>query len=465
MNKKLTAAITCVLFAFTGYTQVLPSHIDTTFTEYFRRSTGWTGGDATISVPLPNGNTMWLFGDSYIDHYNSTDNTLPCLFQVRNCFTVQEAADLNIMSTYIDYSSTGVNQTYFKIGNVGNSLYWPGHGFVKNDTVFVFLEKYNSSTLAFQGLSIAKVLLPSFTLLSITSIPPKNGITMGKAVLFDESSGFYYIYGNKRNWIVFEPYVARTKFENLVSGNWEFFTGSGWSTDASSAKKICDDPVSPGFSVIKLKNTFYLVTQENGYLSCGLGRNIYSYSSATPSGKFQTPHLLYTVEDQVNGHYLLTYNAQAHPEFTENDELLVSYNVNDAVDTLEPYVCASQCKNAFSDHLDADSYRPKFVRVPFNVLGIKSGSSVGQQIEVEPNPAVSFLLAHLNSGIAQRVTARFINKLGEVMLVRENIELHAGVNQIQFDVSALPPDMYVMILLTENGSNDMPWTPKRVIRN
>jgi hypothetical protein len=72
-----------------------------------------------------------------------------------------------------------------------------------------------------------------------------NGITMGKAVLYDDASGYYYIYGNKLNWIVFEPYVARTKFENLVSGNWEFYTGTGWSADASNAKKICDDRSLP----------------------------------------------------------------------------------------------------------------------------------------------------------------------------------------------------------------------------
>ena len=118
------------------------SYLDQAFTDYFRRSHGWTAGDATISILLPDGRSVWLFGDSFIDHYDSTDNSLPCLFQVRNCFTVQDTDDLNSMTTYIDYSKNGIEQTYFKISSVGNTVYWPGHGFVVQDTLFVFLQKF-----------------------------------------------------------------------------------------------------------------------------------------------------------------------------------------------------------------------------------------------------------------------------------------------------------------------------------
>jgi hypothetical protein len=223
------------LFAQTAY-------VDTAFTEYFRRTSGWTGGDATLSILLPDGRTMWLFGDSYIDNYKSNDNSLPCLFQVRNSLMVSEADDPNQMTTYIDYTKTGIERTYFKIGTVGNSVYWPGHGFVKKDTVFVFLEKYNGTNYTFLGNYIAKILLPNFELMSINPLPAMSGLNMGKAVLFDEASGYYYIYGNKLNWIVYEPYVARTKFKNLQSGNWKFYNGSNWVSNPANAKKISNDP-------------------------------------------------------------------------------------------------------------------------------------------------------------------------------------------------------------------------------
>jgi len=65
--------------------------------------------------------------------------------------------------------------------------------------------------------------------------------------------------------------------------------------------------------------------------------------------------LIHTIEDNVNSNYFLTYNGEAHPQFTENNELLVSYNVN----RLCEY---NPCNpNAYPP----DWYRPKFVRVPF----------------------------------------------------------------------------------------------------
>jgi hypothetical protein len=57
------------------------AYFDTVFTQYFRRNAGgWTAGDATISVPLPDKRVIWLFGDSYTVNVNTSNNTLPCLF-------------------------------------------------------------------------------------------------------------------------------------------------------------------------------------------------------------------------------------------------------------------------------------------------------------------------------------------------------------------------------------------------
>jgi hypothetical protein len=421
------------------------SHLDTTFTEYFRRSQGWTAGDATISIPMPNGDVMWLFGDSYIDNYDASDNTLPCLFQVRNCMVIQDQNDLNQMTTYIDSTKSGIDRTYFKIDQVGKTVYWPGHGFVKKDTVFVFLEKYNGTTLKFLGNFIAKIQLPGYKLISITALPQMNELNMGQAVIFDAPSGYYYIYGHKLNWIVREPYVARTKFKNLAAGKWQFWTGTEWSPDPALAKKISSAPVSPSFSVIKLENTYYLITQDNGYLTCGLGRDIYAYQSPVPTGKFTGKTTLYTIEDQINGHYLLTYNAQAHPEFLEGDQLLVSYNVNDIVDTLLPDICPSQCFNVFTDRMNADSYRPKFVRVPLSLLGIRKEIVKGLSASVYPNPASAALMLRFQSPGDQSGTLRITNTAG-VIVKTEDLIMQKGENVFALDTTAFPHGVYFMIL-------------------
>jgi len=368
------------------------SRFDSVWTGYFRlNSGGWTAGDATISVPLPDGRVIWLFGDSYTVAVNTVNNTLPCLFQVRNCFMVQDSVDPSVFKTILDTTMTGVNMTTFKLRPNDTSIFWPGHGYVNNDTVYIFLERYKNSNLDYEGCYIAKLTYPDLhqvALLPVTSSGTDH--IFGRAVLADTAGDWLYVYGNRVNWIVWEPVVARCDISNPMLP-WEFYTGSGWSADPGQSQKIGNDPVSPGFSVFSRDNRFYLVTQENGYLECSLGRDIYSYTSLFPWGPFTGKKLLYTEESQFNGAYLLTYNGQAHPWNIENNELLISYNVNDRVDTLAPYICPSQCENIWTDRLDADTYRPKFIRVPMDLItstgdGPESAFKHCLGVKITPHP-------------------------------------------------------------------------------
>lgn len=357
---------------------------DSLFTSYFRlNSGGWTAGDATISVPLPDGGTIWLFGDSYLADVD-TNNTLPCLFQVRNCMLLQDADHPETLTTYIDSAQTGVLRSTFKLASDDPTILWPGHGYTYNDTAFIFLDKIGPN-LDNLGVYVAKLQLPGLEIAGIYPLPEQDEIIAGRSVLTDSSSGYRYIYGNKLNWIVWEPYVARMPVDGNPLAAYEYYTGSSWSTNSSEALKIMPDPVSPGFSVFKFNNKYYLLTQENGYLTCGLGRDIYLYACSQPWGPFENKTLIYTIEDRFNNKYLLTYNARAHPSFTQNGELLVSYNLNDWVDTL----CPSQCKDVWHDRMDAETYRPKFVRYPLEEPVSALTDVIKPIFKLFPNPAKS----------------------------------------------------------------------------
>ncbi|HRG28369.1 MAG TPA: DUF5005 domain-containing protein, partial [Chitinophagales bacterium] len=59
------------------------------FTNLFNRfGNGWTGGDATYSIALPDGRTVWMFGDSFLDTVYA-DYSRPSSGLIRNCFMVQ----------------------------------------------------------------------------------------------------------------------------------------------------------------------------------------------------------------------------------------------------------------------------------------------------------------------------------------------------------------------------------------
>lgn len=376
-----------IAFSLSGRGQVFTTgHPDSVFTEYFRlNSGGWTAGDATLSVPLPDGRTIWLFGDSYLEDVVLSNNTLSCLFQIRNCMMVQDSVDPSSMTTYIDESQKGVLRTTFKLTPEDPSPLWPGHGFTDGDTAFIFLDHIDNATLENLGIYIARLQLPSLDIISINPLPYYAGIQVGRAVVTDSVGGYRYIYGNKVDWIVWEPFIARTLIGTNIESPYQFYTGSGWSYNPYLAASISHEYVSPGFSVFKMNDKYFMLTQENGLLTCGLGREIYIMESDDPWGPFINKTLVYTIEDQFNGHYTLTYNAQAHPSFTENGELLVSYNLNDVVDTLDPYICPSQCKDIGRDRMNADTYRPKFIRIP--MLSTPAGNiSIKQNTRIIPNP-------------------------------------------------------------------------------
>ena len=170
---------------------------------------------------------------------------------------------------------------------------------------------------------------------------------------------------------------------------------------------------------------------------------------------------MYTIEDQINDHYLLTYNAQAHPQFLSNDELLISYNVNDTYDTIPPDICPSQCKNAFLDRMDADSYRPKFVRVPLGLMGLKEVTSFKlQQVGIFPNPAATTLQVTIPSNNEGACTISVFNKMGVVVLTKET-QLTPGQNEFSLDIVTLPADVY--LLKVQTGDGNQSWEIKKFI--
>jgi hypothetical protein len=422
MMKKITLSL-MIICCFQGvWAQV--SYLDTVFTNYFRRTSGWTAGDATISVPLKNGEVAWLFGDSYIDNVQP-DQTVPCLFQVRNCMVLQDLSNLNSMTTLLDNSQTGIDRTPFKLGNsVDTTVFWPNGGYVDGDTAIMFFSRFRNSDLGLVGNYVVHYVIPSSTILSLELLPVLDINYLGNGVIYDSISNYLYLYGSKVNWIVFEPYVVRVQADDLF-GTYEYYAGNNnWSANPGSAQKINSLPVSPGYSVFPLNGKYYLVTQQNGYLTCGLGLEIYAESSTQPYGPFGNRVTLYTIDDVYQGDTLITYNATAHPEFIQSNELLISYNVNGTVfDTTAPHVCPSPCENVFTDRMPADLYRPKFVRVPLELidasLGIGSSSLSETQLEVYPNPFVDGFSVRIPEKAGRAVDLEVRNVLGEVVLSRQ----------------------------------------------
>lgn len=377
--------LACCISYFLLTSASAQSYKDTVFTNYFKRDApGWVASDGSLSIPLPDDRTLWLMGDSHVDQALDENGEIPCLFNTRNCVLVQDAEDRSKITTFYDETGgDGYEKQFVKMPGDDRATYWPASGTVIGDTAYTFWTRYAFDpdevwNLRLTGTVIAKIKLPEIELADVSPIQYPE-VEYGQSVVWDEEDQYYYIYGKHLDWIVFKPILARCRMGGL-QGDWEFYLGNGeWGSSPSNFAVAPE--VTAEYSVFRLNGRYHMFYQQNGYLQCGEGREMYIYSAEEPWGPFSDSVKVYTMNDQFDGAYPKTYNAQAHPQFIENDELLISYNLNN--------LCPSVCENdPFGDRYNPDLYRPQFARVPLSLfLTTDNRELTEMSLRVAPNPS------------------------------------------------------------------------------
>lgn len=327
---------------------------DIEFTNKFdMRKPGFTGGDGTYSVELPDGRTVWMFGDTFIGEITdelTREKTNP--MYIRNCFVVQDDDEMKTLhkGNLEDFISMAVpKEVEFGTKSELDVWFWPGDGIVHNNRLKVFMSKFHQVNEGMWGFEFLESVLIEYSLpelneVSKTEIPysMQSGIHFGHALFQGED--FIYIYGLRDQ----KPYVARAKTTNLLN-DWEFYTGTSWDADISKIQPMLDLNGSEQFSVFKFKNNYIFLTQLGSF-----SKKVCSLIGKTPYGPWINRQVLFETPINYNNEDLFTYNALAHPQFTNSDGLLVSYNTNSF--NLE-------------DHFkNAGIYKPRFVRVPIELL-------------------------------------------------------------------------------------------------
>ena len=325
---------------------------DTVFTSLFMGECyGFTGGDGTYSVPLPDGRIVWIFGDTFIGGVNE-DNTrqLQDPKFIRNSVVVQDGDSVRTLFQTIDgqKASFAIPRTDGKQESENDRWLWPGDGLIENGLLKIFYSEFTQQDTGmwgfrWEGTWIGSYSLPGLEELDLQKLYDRKDtpIHFGHAVFVDDTHTYVYGAGDIKN-----PYAARYPNGN-VNGAWEFYTGGSWTNDITRAMPMDDIGISEQFSVFKLKNTCILLTQMGE-----LGPDIYSFTSDTPYGPWDNKQLLYTIPLPDSAHNLITYNALAHPHLIRDHNLLVSYNTN---------------STELRDHYrDASIYRPRFVWVPLD---------------------------------------------------------------------------------------------------
>lgn len=308
-----------------------------------------TGGDGTYSIALPDGRSIFLMGDSYIGPVTDGARSMQD-HMFRNTYIVYDHGQVSAI-----YDAKGAKSSAAVppgITDEHQKWYWPGHGFVNANKLYIF------QTLMYQGeagmwgfryetTDLLEYELSNLELRQTVRIPftGSTDIHYGMAALKEENYVYIYAQVDVENDIdpISDAFVARTTVEKLYD-EWEYFDGSGWSSNSSDAVKmqgLSSVPVSSQFNVFKLNGKYVLLTQDKTFNS---GR-IYTFIADSPQGPWYNKKLIYAIPPQDNPN-LLTYNAMAHPQFMKDGMILISYNVN-TLDFVE-------------QHNDVSTYRPLF---------------------------------------------------------------------------------------------------------
>ena len=302
----------------------------------------WTGSDGVLSVVLPDGRVLWDFSDTFLGLVNADGSRPPGQPFINNSMIVQEADSL--VQTL--HGGTPAAPTSLFIPTERRSWYWVGDMTIEGDRVRVFLMQFTRTgggifDFEWTGNAIASLILPDLTLETIVPTHGENDVMYGAALL--EEGAYTYIYGTE-DVSGTEKYlhIARAPAGD-VFGAWEFYTGTSWSTEPTASARLLKG-IGNGFSVVKFGSRFLLFTMDT---LVPFSAEMVFYSSTNPAGPFaRRTHVYNTPETGGN---FFTYDAHVHPQFTDSNGLLVSYDVN----TFDPGQLLS----------DVDSYRPRFIRV------------------------------------------------------------------------------------------------------
>lgn len=321
---------------------------------FIRDCCGFTGGDGTYSVLLPDGRNVWIFGDTFLGTVNR-DKTRPrqSPIYIRNSFVVQEGDSLSTLHQKISgrdasmvIPPVGVDGEYMPEDSI---WFWPGDGLIEDGRLKVFMSLFSQQDTGmwgfiWEGTWLATYTLPGIVEESLVEIPygSISGIHLGHAIM--EETDYTYVYGARDG----KPHAARYPAGN-VDGPWEFYTGSQWSSEPSHAGPMGSMHASEQFTVLKIKEKYVYVTQMEEF-----SRDICSFTSDTPWGPWENRSLLYTTPIPGEDKNLITYNALLHPQFPDKERILMSYNMNSF---------------ELGDHFrNADIYRPRFVWVPLKLI-------------------------------------------------------------------------------------------------
>lgn len=326
------------------------------WTSLFVRNSGWFGADGIYSIPL-NGNdkpgnhtkTLLIFSDTMIGDVVN-DIPQPGYVLVHNTCAYVDGVPPNDHIQFIyAKDENGKPKTMFspntpKAG--AKDFYWLGDGFVNpaNGKTYInaFKVKWlkDNDAFSFDEHGTSLIIIPKGSKVPFTDqqqkdtpffIPgktPDDYGVLGSAVFVNTKSagapnpdGYIYVYGTRpKHLSLLVARVLPQDYENF--SKWRYWDGKTWNSDINQIAEVTNR-VSHELSVSPLPDGRYALV----FQTDGLGNNVGLRLGLSPQGPFGPVINLYTTPENSENKSLIPYNAKAHTNLSNPNELLISYNV------------------------------------------------------------------------------------------------------------------------------------------
>jgi len=388
---------------------------DNEFQDYGDTSGGWSGGDGAQSVKLPDGDSAWFFGDTYLGNISPDGTHGPLSTGIaHNTSVVYNASSgslgpVNAQPPGSDgYSFLGDYTWVPPPSGYPSSQYEMLNGdqvIDSNGTLYKFYQLADRDIKpgGFQYKLVGNV-LESFSVSGDTLTPTggtafgvqdssgSNPTLWGTAVL-TPGDGYTYIYGTEPynatapSADAYPLYLARVPVGEVGTiSDWQYYdaaptcapTTGDWSSSVSAATQLMPGGTSSGFSVTNVAGTYVLLTNN----STGTYNNAVAYYASCPTGfSASSPEYQVYAPSVPNGY--LTYEYRIVPQFSSGDYVLVSYSQDtERVD--------GSCMG--ENYYNSSIYRPRFLDVTLPNVDTSGGSVTDPSSEAPPTytaPAVS----------------------------------------------------------------------------
>lgn len=304
------------------------------FAKFNNVENGWCASDATISLLLPDGNTLWLWGDCIIGEKEST-------FDVRN-----STAKMINNAAIIEQKAGGLRAYYggtmadpsSLIPKDGADIFWPEHATIEDDTIKVFAIRIIYQDNGTPGFNfrvgtthLAYFTYPGMEYIRMREIADITDSTMRFGTHVFEEDGYTYIFGKKDTLVdgFKYPVPMLARVEHSVDEPWQFYAGNGhWSNNCREAVPVGDRPMSESYFVYKQNHRYYLIMHEIwliGELFILEADSITGPWNRAASGGVENRFAVIPPHGRN-----FTYNLFAHPHFMQGERILISYNVNNS---------------------------------------------------------------------------------------------------------------------------------------